>query len=179
VDLLLRDVQPADVEVYLRLRCDPVMMAELGGPQPRDGIADKVRRDVAAAQSGSAWISMIIPDPSQPTTVAGTVALWSHDNDGTEISEIGWGVLPEFQGRGIAKTAVRQLLERARKDDRWGVIHAYPAITNQPSNGICRSLGFTLNGQRDITYNGAVLHSNDWSINPVTVDCLITTGSAA
>jgi hypothetical protein len=45
--MLLRDVEPGDVAAYLRMRCDPVMMAELGDPQPRDGIEDKVRRDAA------------------------------------------------------------------------------------------------------------------------------------
>jgi RimJ/RimL family protein N-acetyltransferase len=165
--ILLRDVRLTDVEAYTRMRCDPVMMAELGGAQSVEAMADKVRRDVASARSGAAWISMIVANPEQPTTVAGTVSLWSHDDDDVELSEIGWMVLPEFQGRGIAKLAVRKLLERARDEPRWGIVHAYPAVTNQPSNGICRSLGFTLNGEREIDYNGKVLHSNDWTIDPV------------
>jgi hypothetical protein len=28
--MLLRDVEPGDVAAYVRMRCDPVMMAELG-----------------------------------------------------------------------------------------------------------------------------------------------------
>jgi hypothetical protein len=39
----LRDVEPGDVGAYVRMRCDPVMMAELGGPQPREGISAKSR----------------------------------------------------------------------------------------------------------------------------------------
>ena len=35
----LRDVEPGDVGAYVRMRCDPVMMAELGGPRPREGMA--------------------------------------------------------------------------------------------------------------------------------------------
>jgi hypothetical protein len=38
----LRDVEPGDVDAYVRMRCDPVMTAELGGPLPREGIEDKV-----------------------------------------------------------------------------------------------------------------------------------------
>jgi hypothetical protein len=45
----LRDVEPGDVSAYVQMRCDPVMMAELGGPLPREGIEDKVARDVRAA----------------------------------------------------------------------------------------------------------------------------------
>lgn len=113
---------------------------------------------------------MIIPDRSRPNAVAGTVTLWSHDDGGVEVSETGWMVRPEFQGQGIAKAAVRQLLDRAHDEHRWGLVHAYPAITNHPSNGICRSLGFTLNGQRDVADNGTVLRTNEWSIDPTTVE---------
>jgi hypothetical protein len=39
--VLLREVEPGDVDAYVRMRCDPAMMAELGGPLPRDGIEAK------------------------------------------------------------------------------------------------------------------------------------------
>jgi hypothetical protein len=59
--MLLRDVEMGDVAAYVRMRCDPVMMAELGGPLPRDGIEAKVERDVREAAAGTAWIKMIVP----------------------------------------------------------------------------------------------------------------------
>jgi RimJ/RimL family protein N-acetyltransferase len=96
----LRDVELGDVGAYVRMRCDPVMMAELGGPQPREGISAKVARDAQQAASDAAWIKMIIPDQSAPGVVAGSIALWSHEDSGTSMSEIGWMVLPEFQERG-------------------------------------------------------------------------------
>lgn len=164
----LRDVTEDDVEAYVRMRCDPVMMAELGGPLPRDGIADKVRRDAAEAAADTSWIKMIVPDPDMPEVVAGSVVLWSHDDGDGPVSEIGWMVLPEFQGRGLGKRAVRALLERARDEDRWGDIHAFPATTNGPSNGICRSLGFRLLGERDVDFADRVLRSNHWVIDPAT-----------
>jgi RimJ/RimL family protein N-acetyltransferase len=160
----LRDVELGDVGAYVQMRCDPAMMAELGGPLPREGMEEKVARDVRAVAAGEAWIKMIIPGED---VVAGSVALWSHAEDGGEpVAEIGWMVLPEFQGRGLAKQAVRMLLELARDDGRWGLVHAFPATTNGPSNGICRSLGFRLAGERDVTFAGRVLRSNDWVINP-------------
>ena len=45
----LRDVELTDVGAYVRMRCDPVMMAGLGGPLPREGIEAKVQRDVEQA----------------------------------------------------------------------------------------------------------------------------------
>jgi RimJ/RimL family protein N-acetyltransferase len=174
----LRDVAAGDVSTYVRLRCDPVMMAELGGPLPREGIEEKVARDVQAAAADDSWIKMIVPEAA-PGAVAGTVSLWSHDEDGGEpVSEIGWMVLPEFQGRGVGKQAVRMLLELARDDGRWGLVHAFPATTNGPSNGICRSLGFRLDGERDVTFADRVLRSNHWVIDPAT-DLVTTTAPFA
>lgn len=161
----LRDVQLGDVDAYVRMRCDPVMMADLGGPLPPEGIEDKVRRDVAAASAGTSWIKMIIPD-DDAAQVAGSVALWRHDAGTGMISEIGWMVLPDFQRRGLGKHAVQTLLEAARVDGRWGLVHAFPAVTNAASNGICRSVGFRLAGQQDVTFAGQVLRTNHWIIDP-------------
>ncbi|GAB3175002.1 GNAT family N-acetyltransferase [Streptomyces incanus] len=164
--MLLRDVEPGDVDAYVRMRCDPAMMGDLGGPLPREGMEAKVQRDVQGAAAGTDWIKMIVPDKAEPTAVAGTVTLWSHDNDAERISEIGWMVLPEFQGRGLGKQGVRTLLDLARDDGRWGLIHAFPATTNAPSNGICRSLGFRSLGEQDVTFAGRVLRTNHWTIDP-------------
>ena len=52
----LRNVELGDVGAYVRMRCDPAMMADLGGPLPRAGIEDKVVRDARAATADDAWI---------------------------------------------------------------------------------------------------------------------------
>jgi RimJ/RimL family protein N-acetyltransferase len=168
----LRDVELGDVGSYVRMRCDPVMMAELGGPLPREGMEAKVERDVKEASAGTALIKMIVLDEPAPDVVAGSVVIWSHEEAGLPqdrpISEIGWMVLPEFQGRGIAKAAVRALLEQARDQDRWGPVHAFPGVTNAPSNGICRSLGFTFLGEMDVDFAGRIIKTNHWVIDPRT-----------
>lgn len=85
----LRDVEPDDVAAYVRMRCDPVMMAELGGPVHPEGMAAKVARDVEQAAADAAWIKMIIPDESAPGVVAGPVALWSHE-DSIRVAAVQW-----------------------------------------------------------------------------------------
>lgn len=140
------------------------MMADLGGPRPLDEVLAKVQRDVAAAQEDTEWILMVVLE--RPAAVAGTVAVWTNRDHGEPFSEIGWMVLPEFQGQGVAKAAVRAVLERAREADRWGVIHAFPSVTNGPSNGICRSLGFALLGEESIEFAEQLFTSNHWAIDP-------------
>jgi len=166
----LRDVTLGDVDVYVRMRCDPEMMAELGGPLPREGISAKVRQDVEDTAGDRAWVLMIVPTEDDAGLVAGSVVLWSHEHDGSTISEIGWMVLPEFQGQGLGKAAVRVMLQRARKANRWGVVHAFPGVTNLASNGICRSLGFTLVGQEDVEFSDRVLRTNHWQIDSRTFE---------
>jgi RimJ/RimL family protein N-acetyltransferase len=164
--VLLRDVSLDDIDAYVSMRCDPGMMAELGGPLPREGIEAKVRIDVDDCVAGRAWVLMIVPDEAHPHEVAGSVVLWSHAPDGDELSEIGWMVLPAFQGRGLGKAAVYAVLSRARQESRWGVVHAFPGVSNAASNGICRTLGFTLVGEQQVTFGDRILHSNHWRIDP-------------
>ncbi|WP_406458513.1 GNAT family N-acetyltransferase [Streptomyces sp. NBC_01622] len=164
----LRNVTADDVDAYIQMRCDPVMMADLGGPLPRELQPDKTRRDAAEAAADICWIKMIIPDPDTPAVVAGSVTIWSHSSDEGPVSEIGWMVLPQFQGRGLGKLAARALLEQARDEDRWGVVHAFPATGNAASNGICRSLGFRFISERNVTFADRVLRSNHWAIDPHT-----------
>jgi RimJ/RimL family protein N-acetyltransferase len=158
----LRDVTLDDLGLYERMRCDPVMMAELGGPLPIDGVPDKLRRDVAAVERDEYWVSIVGSDEGEPM---GSVVLWSHDDHGELESEIGWMVLPEFQGRGVGKRATAALLLRARADGRWGDIHAYPGVSNAASNGICRSLGFTLLGVADVRFEGRPLQVHHWRLS--------------
>ncbi|MGI5215871.1 GNAT family N-acetyltransferase [Plantactinospora sp. CA-290183] len=158
--MLLRDVEPADLDAYLRMRCDPVMMRELGGPQSRDRVAGQLKHDLDTVRADSAWIKMIIPDGS--AQVAGTVTLYPHEG----ISEIGWMILPEFQGRGLASEAVRAVLDLAQADGRWGLIHAFPSTMNAPSNAICCSAGFSLVGQEETAFAGHIFQTNHWVFDP-------------
>ena len=77
--------------------------------------------------------------------------------------EMGWGILPEYQGRGIASAAVAQAIEQARATSRRAAIHAFPSVDNAPSNAVCRKLGFELLGAVEFEYpKGNWMPSNDW-----------------
>lgn len=158
----LRDIEPGDVDAYVRMRCDPEMMAHLGGPLPRDRTVAAVPKDVAQVAAGTALVRMIVVDAPEPGTVAGTVNLWACEVDGEPAAEIGWMVLPEHQGRGLARWAVGSVLDEARRDERWRVVHAFPGVDNAPSNAICRALGFILLGSRQTPFNNHLLHTNHW-----------------
>jgi RimJ/RimL family protein N-acetyltransferase len=74
-------------------------------------------------------------------------------------------VIPAFQGRGAARTATAQVIDAARAEGARRSLHAYPSVDNAPSNGICRTLGFTLLGECSFEYPpGHPLVCNDWRL---------------
>ncbi len=96
---------------------------------------------------------------------AGWVGYWEREWRGETVFEIGWSVLPAFQGRGLAGRATAEVLELARVDQGARLVHAFPSIDNGPSNGICRKLGFELLEELEFEYpKGSFMRCNDWQL---------------
>jgi len=161
----LRNLSNDDLWLYEAIHCDPAMMEHLGGPLPREGLAEKLVRDVASVEADTSWILVILP-ADDPNTAAGSVAVWEHVfDDGTTVNEIGWMVRPPFQGRGLGSEAVRTVLDRARAEGRWSPLHAFPPVSNARSNAMCRKMGFTWIRESDFQFRGRTLRCNDWSLD--------------
>jgi RimJ/RimL family protein N-acetyltransferase len=94
----------------------------------------------------------------------GSVGYWEREWRDEQVYELGWMVVPAFQGRGIAGRATELVLAVARAERRLRFAHAFPSVDNVPSNAICRKLGFTLLGPHDFEYRGSVLRCNDWRL---------------
>jgi len=154
----LRPLTRNDLGLYERIYTDPRMWLELGGVREQD-MAAKLERDVASVEADRHWVLVIVTDDD---TTAGTVSLWDHEWEGETIDEIGWMVLPEHQGRGLAGAGVSEALRRADEALRWRVLHAFPATTNAPSNALCRRHGFALHGVIDYTFREQTLRVNHW-----------------
>ena len=56
----------------------------------------------------------------------GGIGYWQAEHDGVPAFEAGWSVEPQWQGRGVAKEALRQLIRRVADDGRRGLLVAYP-----------------------------------------------------
>jgi RimJ/RimL family protein N-acetyltransferase len=158
----LRNLTLDDLPLYEATYADVTMMEHLGGPRPKEGLAEKLARDVATTEAGDTWILVIVDEASGE--VAGSIALWEEEWNGERINEMGWMVLPAFQGRGIGSAAVRAVLDRARTEGRWSTIHAFPPVTNAASNAICRSTGFRFIGEIELS-RWLLLRCNHWRID--------------
>ncbi len=148
----------ADQQLTEALETDPDVMRELGGPIPRSEIPRIHRRRL-----GDPWWFKIAIEPDGPA--AGTIGIWEKDFRGAMLHETGWMVLPEYQGRGVATAALALLIDRVRAEPRFDSMHAFPPVTNTPSNALCRKFGFSLLEQADFVYAGRPLHCNHWALD--------------
>ena len=152
----------ADDDIWLteELETDPEVMSELGGPQPADSIPKIHARRLKSDAEVDSWL--VIED--EPGVAVGTIGVWSRTEDGVEMFEVGWLVLPRFQRRGIASRALGLLIERCHADERIDSIHAFPGATNVPSNALCRGAGFTWVEEREVLYGDRPLRVNHWEL---------------
>ena len=149
-----------DLPLLEQLVGDPVMMEHLGGPESAEKIADR-QASYAEADSG---MYKIVDEGSG--AAVGSVGYWERSWRGEQVFEIGWSVVPAFQGRGIAAAATAQAVALARSDGRHRFLHAFPSVENRASNAICRKLGFTLLGECDFEYPpGRLMRCNDWRLD--------------
>jgi RimJ/RimL family protein N-acetyltransferase len=159
----LRPWAEGDYDLLTRLN-SPEMTRYLGGPETTEQLAGRHQRyvDLEAVGTGHMFVVELAPDAER----VGSVGFWDKDWQGESIYEVGWGVVPEFQGRGIASRATALAIERARAEGRHRFLHAFPSVENAASNGICRKLGFTLLGPHDFEYpEGHWLRCNDWRLD--------------
>jgi hypothetical protein len=124
---------------------------------------ENAARDAQTTAAGTEWTKMNAPRPTwrrgrsrcdpTATTAAGPV------------TENGWMVPPEFQERGLAKQAVRMLLELARDNGRAG---SCTRSRQQPKPPRTASAAPTASGSpvQDVIFAGRILRSNHQVIDP-------------
>ncbi|MFC0005615.1 GNAT family N-acetyltransferase [Micromonospora siamensis] len=152
-----------DLELLRQLN-QPSVRAYTGGTETDDQVIVRHGRYLRGPVRGAGQMFAVVLLPER--VKVGSVGYWPRVWHDEPVYEMGWAVLPEFQGRGIATAAVRAVVDaaRARGDRRWA--HAYPSVDNPPSNAVCRKAGFELVGPTDFEYPpGQWMRSNDWRLD--------------
>jgi len=154
---------PGDLPILEKTLAVPEMTTYLGGPESAEKLAERQAKFERLADSGSGRMFKVVD--STTNEPVGSVGYWDKTwRD--EVYEIGWMVMPEFQGRGIGAAATALAIERARADGKHRFLHAYPSVENEASNAICRKLGFELRGEHEFEYPpGSFMRCNDWRLD--------------
>jgi RimJ/RimL family protein N-acetyltransferase len=162
-DVHLESWGEADLPLLRRTLGDPRMTEHLGGPETEEKLVERQARFERLAESGEGRMFKIVDDASGEAV--GSVGFWQREWRGQAIYEIGWMVVPEFQGRGIAAAATTQAIAHARVAGGRSRIHAFPGVDNAPSNAICQKLGFELVEEIEFEYPpGNLMRCNDWRL---------------
>jgi RimJ/RimL family protein N-acetyltransferase len=145
-----------DLALLTALLGDPAMMEHLGGPESPEQLAERQLR----YEEHPGMYKIVVDEP------VGSVGYWDKEWRDDTVWEVGWSVLPAHQGRGYATAGMQLLLDVMRVDRARRYVHAFPSISNGPSNGICRRLGFTLLGAQEFEYpKGHFMECNDWQLD--------------
>lgn len=157
--MLLREWSALDLPVLERCRTEPAMVDHLGGPEDAAGIA---RRQARYEQPGSHQFAIIDP---RSGLGAGWVGFWEREWMDEQVYEVGWAVLPEFQGQGLATAGVVEVATLAALLGDRSAMHAYPFVENGPSNAVCRKAGFRLRAEVPFEFPaGNPVRVNDWRL---------------
>lgn len=137
----------------------PEMTVHLGGPETPEKVRDRHERYRRHRHEGIAWMFTARVD-DEPV---GLVGYWNRTHEGREVYECAYGILPEFQGRGLAAASLLACLAHAATHGTRDDVYAYPNVTNGPSNALCRRVGFVLEGEQDFEYpKGHPIRANAW-----------------
>jgi RimJ/RimL family protein N-acetyltransferase len=162
MDVRLEEWSAGDLPLLRSLLGDPAMTEHLGGPESEERLAERQGRYERLGSSGKGRMFKIVD--AESAEPVGSVGFWEKEWRDQTVWEIGWSVLPAFQGRGIAGRGTAEAIDRARTEGRHRFVHAFPGVENAPSNAICRKLGFEL-VEESIEFEypaGSLMHCNDW-----------------
>jgi RimJ/RimL family protein N-acetyltransferase len=152
-----------DLSLLEQLMGDPAMTVHLGGPESHEKIVERQARYEQRSDFGAGQMFKIVDEATGEG--AGSVGYWERTWQSEQIYEVGWSVIPAFQGQGIASIATAEVIALARSERKHHAAHAFPSVDNPPSNAICRKLGFTFLGVRELEYPpGRPMQCNDWRL---------------
>src|SRR5690242_332370 len=151
-----------DLPLLERLMGDPRMTEHLGGPESSDKLRERQGR-YEHLEGGDRMFKIIDVDSGAGV---GSVGFWTKEWRDEQVYEIGWMVVPEVQGRGIAAAATAQAIELSKREGGHRFMHAFPNVENAASNAICRKLGFDLLEACEFEFpKGHFMTCHDWRLD--------------
>ena len=158
--LSLRPVEPGDLDAWAEFLADPAAVRLVHFPEPHDRelAGQLLARMIEGASGAKAMYAVIVRETG---ATAGFVGFSPREMDWGHELELGWLLLPGFQGRGYATEAARTVRSLVR-----GRVISLIRVENIASINVARKLAMRLD--RDIEYVGFATHV--FVSDPVTAE---------
>ena len=149
--LFLRELRLADAAEIFRLRSDPSVNQFVDRPRAVtiDDATDFIHKiiGIIANNEGLFWAITLIGEEK----LIGAVVYWNVEPE-IDKAEIGYELLPEYQGKGIVSEAVSKVLEFGFEELKFKIITADPKKGNMASISLLERLQFDKIGETEGGY---------------------------
>jgi ribosomal-protein-alanine N-acetyltransferase len=139
--LVLRMIKDSDAERLFQMRSDPAVMqfidrAPMQRLQEAQELIQKIKIDWIT-DSGITWAITQKPDEE----MIGTLGFWRIDKE-NHRAEIGYMMLPLYQGQGLMREAITRILETGFRHIGFHSVEANINPHNDRSRRLLESVGF-------------------------------------
>ncbi|MES2105726.1 MAG: GNAT family N-acetyltransferase [Pseudomonadota bacterium] len=153
--LVLRQLADQDAAQIHRLRSDPAVNAYVGrvlstGVEEAAAFIRKINDSILRNES-MYWAISLQEDPG----LIGTICYWNFDTE-HETIELGYEMLPAFQGKGLMKEAVIRVIGYGFEEMKAKTITAFPSADNDRSVALLINTGFKTDGKSYTNIHGDV-----------------------
>ncbi len=149
--LILRQLIPQDDAALFSLRADDEVNRYIGRLKQTD--IKEARTFIQEARQGD-WLYWAICTKESNSPI-GTICLWNFSED-TTSAELGYELMPKFQGHGYMSEAVKAVLDYGFSTLGLQSLYAYTHIENKPSRRVLEKNNF--NYLPDVKDVGGVDH---------------------
>jgi RimJ/RimL family protein N-acetyltransferase len=139
--LILRRLEPADLDALVRWNADPEFTRHLAGPQTREQTIEALERWQRHWDEHGFGLLAVV-DKASGATIGRTGPqyhrAWPHD------PEIGWALDPDWWGRGVATEAGHASIDWAFGELGFARVVSITTEANLASRRVMAKLGFEL-----------------------------------
>lgn len=148
---VLRQLTQRDEAEIFILRSDESVLEYLDIPEAKS--LDDARKFINKINSGNSnnneWVYWAISFKNEPKLL-GTICLWNISQDESK-ADIGFTLLPEFQGKGIMQEVIPAVLEYGITEMKLRKIHGEVSPGNIKSVKLLEKFGFICTGESENT----------------------------
>src|SRR5690242_1888628 len=113
MDVMLQPYSDADLPLLEKTLGDAGMMEHLGGPETLEQIRQRHQRYLHLPETDHMFTILF------EGQAVGNIGYWKKNWRDHLVYEMGWFVLPEYQGRGIATKAGVATIQHARQEQLY------------------------------------------------------------